>query len=93
MSRGMQPLGIDVAVVDREEERDELVTIFRRYGGMNDDQVRFLGRHDGRTRGLQEIVQAVWIGLAWLRCLSTAGNRRTKDLTRQWEETYAHIAD
>lgn len=93
MPRGMQPLGIDVAVTDREEERDELVTIFMRDGRIDADEKRFLDRHDARTDGLREIVQCAWIGLAWLRCLTTKGRSRAKDLMHQWEETYSAIAD
>ncbi len=87
MPRGMQPIGLDVIVTHRSEERDELVTLLGREATAA-QKARFLARYDGRTATVEQIVQATWIGLAWFRCLTPAGNYRTRDLIRDYVETY-----
>lgn len=90
--RGNQPINLDVMFDARVDERSELWALLNRDNVIDPQEQRMLDLHDTNTSRVGQVVQCIWTGMSWFRCLSPQGNRRTHDLAAQFAETYGPIA-
>lgn len=89
MAQGNQPINLDVALERRGEERSAVLQVFLRDGELDEDEMAFLELHDQGTSWFEQVLQCIWTGMSWFRCLDPRkGNHRTRDLTAQYVGRY-----
>ncbi len=93
MSRGMQPVNLEVITQARYRERRELLEVFQEDNHLSPAEHAMLDRFDEGTATHEEAVQCIWIGMAWLRTMSPEPEQRTRvrDLEREYQQTYGPL--
>jgi hypothetical protein len=88
MSQGNQPINLSVICDERSDEYHAMFKVFYRDEFIDAEEQRVLDMHAGGTSRLEQALACIWAGMSWFRCLTPAGNRRTKDLTAQYVNRY-----
>jgi len=89
--RGNQPINLDVLCETRDTERRALFNLFMRDNELDPDERRVLEMHDQTSSLTEQAAQCIRISMSWLKCLSTEGNRRTRDHTRDYQDTFGPV--